>query len=202
MDLLTLLTVIGGVVLTIGYLPQIIKLHKTYNTAGINIAFWYLIAGAVLITAINLVIDSAPLVLIIIQSANALLAFYLVYLVTDLRGKPAFGIILALVLIVLFVSAVPLSITQGAATVMIVIAYASQLVTLFKADSVEGVSPSLYLVIAIGLAIMALKMFVTEVTAHIIATELVNITLLLLCAAVSSYHLYVRGGKEVESETI
>src|SRR5699024_4807524 len=149
MDLLTLLTVIGGDVLTIGYLPQIIKLHKTYNTLGINIAFWYLIAGAVLITAINLVVDSAPLVLIIIQSANALLAFYLVYLVTDLRGKPAFGIILALVLVVLFVSAVPLSITQGAATVMIVIAYASQLVTLFKADSVKGVSPSLYLVIAI-----------------------------------------------------
>src|SRR5699024_11466299 len=82
------------------------------------------------------------------------------------------------------------------------LAYASQLVTLFKADSVKGVSPSLYLVIAIGLAIMALKMFVTEVTAHIIVTELVNITLLLLCAAVSSYHLYVRGGKEVEPETI
>lgn len=191
MDFLTIITIIGGIILTVGYIPQLIKLFRTEETAGINNGFWYLITTAVAITAVNLIVDSAPMVLIIIQIANAMLAGVVLLTVHfyrkeyDLMNLPVL-LVLSVILIVGVI--LPLEVTQSIASLAIVTAYVTQLITLFKAPSVAGVAPSLYLLIAIGLGIMATKMFVTEVSIYIITTELVNITLLLLCASVSFFY--------------
>lgn len=187
MDFLTIITILGGIILTVGYIPQIIKLHSTQLTDGINNGFWYLISGAVTITALNLFIDAAPIVLITIQVINAALALYTVIIVHQYRRELMYPVIIWLVAILGVVYFLPLEFTQSLATGMIILAYVSQLITLFKAPSVAGVAPSLYLLIAIGLGIMATKMFVTEVSAYIITTEIVNIALLLTCAITAVY---------------
>lgn len=200
MDFLTLITIIGGVILTIGYIPQLFKLHKTGDTHGINNGFWYLVTTTVAITAVNLIVDSAPLVLIIIQVINAALAGIVLITVHFYRKEykqmvyPTF-LIVAIILLAGVV--LPIEITQTVASISIVVAYVSQLITLFKAPSVSGVAPSLYLLIAVGLGIMATKMFVTDVTPYIIATELINIALLLTCACVSFYFQW-KGAKTDE----
>lgn len=188
MNVLTIITIIGGVILTLGYLPQIYKLYQTNTTAGINLGFWFLIAGAVFITATNLILDSAPLILVVIQLINASLAAVVIYKIQSIRGQLKFGVALMFIVILIAAVTLPMEVTQSAATLMILIAYTSQLITLIKSPSVEGVSPTLYLLIALGLGIMATKMFVTEVTTYIIVTEMVNIILLLLCACVSFYY--------------
>lgn len=198
MDFLTIITIIGGIILTVGYIPQLIKLFRTEETAGINNGFWYLITTAVAITAVNLIVDSAPMVLIIIQIANAMLAGVVLLTVHFYRKEyDLMNLPVLLVLSVILIAGVilPLEVTQSIASLAIVTAYVTQLVTLFKAPSVAGVAPSLYLLIAIGLGIMATKMFVTEVSIYIITTELVNITLLLLCASVSFFYQH-RNAKE------
>lgn len=198
MDFLTIITIIGGIILTVGYIPQLIKLFRTEETAGINNGFWYLITTAVAITAVNLIVDSAPMVLIIIQIANAMLAGVVLLTVHFYRKEyDLMNLPVLLVLSVILIAGVilPLEITQSIASLAIVTAYVTQLVTLFKSPSVAGVAPSLYLLIAIGLGIMATKMFVTEVSIYIITTELVNISLLLLCASVSFFYQH-RNAKE------
>lgn len=189
MDILTLITVIGGIILTIGYLPQLVKLKQTKDTNGISMLFWYLIALAVSITAINLVLDSAPLVLIVIQVANATLAIVVLLAVHLLRQQYLwmFSPTIILIAIILLSNVLPLETTQSVASIAIVAAYISQLVVLFVSKNVSGVSPTLYLLIALGLAIMATKMFVTKVSLYIITTELINIGLLLLCAGAFFY---------------
>lgn len=187
MDVLNLITAVGGIILIVGYLPQIRKLLTTENTEGINNAFWYLIFSAVAITAINLITTDAPVLLQCIQIANATLAAGIIILVHVYRREAVLMILPAYILAywVIFTYQVPMELTQSAASLMIVIAYVSQLITLIKTHSAKGVSASLYLIIAIGLAIMATKMFVSEVSVHIIITEIVNIILLLSCAWVA-----------------
>lgn len=195
MDFLTVITIIGGIILTVGYIPQLIKLYKTGNTEGISSGFWYLITTAVSITAVNLIADSAPLVLIIIQVINATLAGVVVLAVHYHRAEYRYMkyptlVVVFIVIICGFI--LPIEITQSVASLAIVVAYVTQLITLFKSPSVAGVAPSLYLLIAIGLGIMATKMFVTEVSPYIIATELVNIALLLACAGYAIYSQFKR----------
>lgn len=190
MDFLTVITIIGGIILTVGYIPQLIKLYKTGNTEGISSGFWYLITTAVSITAVNLIVDSAPLVLIIIQVINATLAGVVVLTVHHYRKEyryMKYPTLLVVFVIVICGFILPIEITQSVASIAIVVAYVTQLITLFKSPSVAGVAPSLYLLIAIGLGIMATKMFVTEVSPYIIATELINIALLLACAGYATY---------------
>lgn len=196
MDFLTIVTIIGGIILTVGYIPQLIKLRKTHDTDGINNGFWYLVTTTVAITAVNLIVDSAPIVLIIIQVVNAGLAGVVLITVHFYRNQykqMTYPTFLIVVIIILAGVVLPIEITQTVASISIVVAYVSQLITLFKAPSVSGVAPSLYLLIAVGLGIMATKMFVTDVTPYIIATELINIALLLTCAGVS-YYFQLKGG--------
>lgn len=189
MELMTYITIIGGIILTVGYLPQIIKLKKTGNTAGISLVFWYLIFSAVTITALNLVNTGAPLVLIIIQAANALLAGAIIGMIYYCRDTFKYVVLIGAISFLLFigVTSLPIEFSQTVSTVFIVTAYASQLITLIKAESVEGVSAWLYILIALGLGIMATKMFITDVSIHIIVTELVNISLLVACAVFTVY---------------
>lgn len=189
MDTMFFITVLGGVILTVGYLPQIFKLYQTGNTDGISLLFWYFIFSAVSITAINLILTAAPLILIIIQLSNALLAAVVIGMVYYYKNQFKFVVMvgfLTLVLTVLVVS-LPIEVTQTTSTVLIVAAYVIQLITLIKAESVQGVSAWLFLLIALGLGIMATKMFITEVSIHIIITEIVNISLLIACAAITFY---------------
>lgn len=189
MDILTIITIIGGIILTIGYLPQIRKLYATESTDGINNAFWYLIFSAVTITALNLIYTDAPQVLQIIQVINGILAGVVVIMVHIYRKEGVMSVIPVFILafLVIIVPISPIEITQNVASIMIVVAYLSQLITLFKSSSVAGVAPSLYLLIAFGLAIMSTKMFVSEVSAYIITTEIINIVLLLACAGYALY---------------
>lgn len=190
MDILTLITIIGGVILTLGYLPQLVKLKQTGDTNGINNSFWYLITIAVTITAINLIADSAPMILIIIQIINAILAGVVLMFVHFYRGQNKWLLAPTVIFIVmiLLTATLPLEITQSLSSLAIVVAYVTQLITLVKSPKVSGVSPSLYILIALGLGIMATKMFVTEVTPYIITTELINIALLLTCAGLSLFY--------------
>lgn len=188
MDFLTIITIIGGIILTVGYVPQLVKMYKTDNTDGINVGFWYLITVAVTITAVNLLVGSAPLVLVTIQIINAALACVVLISVHFYRkefNKIIVPAILVVTVIVLTGFFLPIEVTQNMASLAIVIAYVSQLITLIKSPSVTGVAPSLYLLIAIGLGIMATKMFVTDVSPYIIVTEVINIALLLACALVT-----------------
>lgn len=190
MDILTLITIIGGVILTLGYLPQLVKLKQTGDTNGINNSFWYLITIAVTITAINLITVSAPMILIIIQIINAILAGVVLMFVHFYRGQNKWLLAPTVIFIVmiLLTATLPLEITQSLSSLAIVVAYVTQLITLVKSPKVSGVSPSLYILIALGLGIMATKMFVTEVTPYIITTELINIALLLTCAGLSLFY--------------
>ena len=92
------------------------------------------------------------------------------------------------IVMILLTTTLPLEITQSLSSLAIVVAYVTQLITLIKSPKVSGVSPSLYILIALGLGIMATKMFVTEVTPYIITTELINIALLLTCAGLSLFY--------------
>lgn len=189
MEVMFFITVLGGIILTVGYLPQIFKLYQTGNTDGISLLFWYFIFSAVSITAINLILTAAPVILIVIQLSNALLAAVVVGMVYYYKDQFKFVVMvgfLTLVLTVLVVS-LPIEVTQTTSTVLIVAAYVIQLITLIKAESVQGVSAWLFLLIALGLGIMATKMFITEVSIHIIVTEIVNISLLIACAAITFY---------------
>ena len=190
MELLTIITVIGGIILTLGYLPQLVKLKQTGDTSGINNSFWYLITIAVTITAINLIADSAPVILIIIQITNAILAGVVLMAVHLYRGQDKWLLAPVVIFIVMIVltATLPLEITQSLSSLAIVVAYVTQLITLVKSPKVSGVSPSLYILIALGLGIMATKMFITEVTPYVIATELINIALLLICAGLSLFY--------------
>jgi len=189
MEVMFFITVLGGIILTVGYLPQIFKLYQTGNTDGISLLFWYFIFSAVSITAINLILTAAPVILIVIQLSNALLAAVVVGMVYYYKDQFKFVVMvgfLTFVLTVLVVS-LPIEVTQTTSTVLIVAAYVIQLITLIKAESVQGVSAWLFLLIALGLGIMATKMFITEVSIHIIITEIVNISLLIACAAITFY---------------
>lgn len=198
MDFLFFSTLIGGIILTLGYLPQLFRFNRTRgNLEGVSLLFWTLIFTAVGITALNLITTKADLILIIIQVANALLALLIIiYVVSNLRRvkqiktflmSPVFyGVAVVLVAYVLQY-ALPLEISQGLATIFIVIAYVHQLAHIIRAKSVYGLSEWLFFMIAIGLSIIATKMFVTEVSPHIIFTELVNIVLLLACAFLTIY---------------
>jgi len=187
MELLTLITIIGGIILTLGYLPQLVKLKQTGDTNGINNSFWYLITIAVTITAINLIADSAPLILIVIQIINAILAGVVLMAVHFYREQDKWLLapVVIFIAMIILTAVLPIEITQLLSSLAIVVAYVTQIITLIKSPKVSGVSPSLYILIALGLGIMATKMFVTEVTHYIITTELINITLLLLCAGLS-----------------
>ena len=148
MDFLTVITIIGGIILTVGYIPQLIKLFKTEETAGINNGFWYLITTAVTITAINLIIDSAPIVLIIIQIVNATLAGVVLLTVHLYRKEyTMMNLPVLLVLSVILIAGVllPLEVTQSIASLSIVTAYLTQLVTLFKAPSIDKAKVLLHL---------------------------------------------------------
>src|SRR5699024_7713049 len=189
MEVMFFITVLGGIILTVGYLPQIFKLYQTGNTDGISLLFWYFIFSAVSITAINLILTAAPVILIVIQLSNALLAAVVVGMVYYYKDQFKFVVMvgfLTFVLTVLVVS-LPIEVTQTTSTVLIVAAYVIQLITLIKAESVQGVSAWLFLLIALGLGIMATKMFITEVSIHIIVTEIVNISLLIACAVITFY---------------
>lgn len=204
MDFLFFSTLIGGIILTLGYLPQLFRFNRTRgNLEGVSLLFWTLIFTAVSITALNLITTGAELILIIIQVVNALLALLIiVYVTSNLRRVKQFktflmhpvffGVAVVIVSYVLQYT-LPLEVSQGVATTFIVIAYLHQLIHIVRAKSVYGLSEWLFFMIAIGLGIIATKMFVTEVSPHIIFTELVNIALLLACAFLTMYKKAKKG---------
>jgi len=85
------LPVIGTVFLTICYIPQIIQLHKTKETAGMNLIFWLSLDMALLILTMNtyiIFLVHGTWGAFVTETLNLVLALYVTILVFYYRYNP------------------------------------------------------------------------------------------------------------------
>lgn len=94
MDIWNYIVVIASVLatplLTISYLPQIRSLHKSENTEGIDINFWYILNISLLmlfIMALDVFITTGSAGMLIAQSLNLGLALVVLIQVAYYRKK-------------------------------------------------------------------------------------------------------------------
>ncbi len=85
-----LLQLIGGIILTIGYIPQITQILKTKSVEDLNLTTFssiFIGVGLMEIYAINLVLTGSGLMFLITNSMSLILAGIMVFLILLYRNK-------------------------------------------------------------------------------------------------------------------
>jgi len=187
--ILLLLNIAVVVILTHAYVPQLRTTYKTRTAEGVSPFFWLLISLSTSYSLFNiLATGQSDWFTYLGQFINATVAFILFVWITKLkyRWEVTLFVTLLYVLINLYVhSVVTLELSQSIATIAIIAAYFDQILHFIKNKNSVGTNPLLYLYFALGLILLTTIMFMTSVSIYVIITELVNITLLLICGILS-----------------
>jgi uncharacterized protein with PQ loop repeat len=192
----------GSALLLGGYAPQIFKLHKTLNSIGISKTFWTMIGTGCTLILANMIIQGTSTPVIITQGLNAVCAWYTLGLViycdrkagikTDF-GKAENVFILA----VLVVGAYGFyadsinqlgQLLQLGGTVALLFAYIPQMVHLYSVKDATGISRWLFIVLGSGLLLVTVNMIISGTNKYIIATEFVNIGLIMIQYFMTVYY--------------
>lgn len=81
------LATLGGIFITISYLPQIKQLLKTHNTEGMSVSFWVILLLGLTCTTTNMIINNNPLSVLLPQILNITLAFVVLIQIIVYRRK-------------------------------------------------------------------------------------------------------------------
>lgn len=187
--ILLILNILALVILTHAYVPQLKTTFKTRATEGVSIFFWLLISLSTSYSLFNLLATgNAEWYTYLAQFINAGVALLLFVWITGLRVRWELTLFITLLYIFLNVYAyqsLPLVVTQTVATIAVILAYVDQIAHFIRTKRADGTNPFLYYYFALGLSVLLSIMFMTDVSMHVIVTELVNITLLLVCGIMS-----------------
>lgn len=186
---LMILNIAALIILAHAYVPQLKTTYKTRSVEGVSLFFWVLISLSTSYSLFNLLATgNAEWYTYLAQFINAGIAFLLFIWITRLRFQ--WEITLLIVLFYVFGNAyiyqtLPLEITQSIASIAVVLAYIDQIAHFMRTKNADGTNPYLYYYFALGLTLLVTIMFMTEVSFHVIATELINIILLGVCGIMS-----------------
>lgn len=81
------LATLGGIFITISYLPQIKQLFKIHNTEGMSVSFWVILLLGLTCTTTNMIINNNPLSVLLPQILNITLAFVVLIQIIVYRRK-------------------------------------------------------------------------------------------------------------------
>lgn len=176
-------------IFTLAYVPQLKTTATTKSTDGVSPFFWALVSLSTSYSLYNVIATgNAEWYVYVGQIINAGIAVLLFAWITGLRYRLVPTLLIVTVYAVINFAvhqAVSLETSQSIATAAIILAYVDQLAHFIRKRNAEGTNPKLYFMFAQGLALLTVVMAVTDVSIHVIITELVNITLLLICGVLS-----------------
>lgn len=189
-----ILQIAGSILLLGGYAPQIIKLHRTLIPTGISLLFWTMIGIGATSILINMIAQDTSLPIVTTQALNALGAWYTLGLVIyckklrfeEIKVNPLVSAVFALTAGFMFTYCQSHSVEEiGLAfqligTVALLTAYLPQIYHLRKVKDATGISRWLFAVLGSGLLLVTVNMIITGTSNEIIATEFVNIGLIMV----------------------
>lgn len=186
---LTILNIVALIILAHAYVPQLKTTFRTKATEGVSPFFWLLISLSTSYSLFNLLATgNAEWYSYLGQFLNAGVAFILFIWLTKLKHSGIITVCMTLLYILLnynIYNMFVLEVTQTIATIAIILAYIDQIVHFIRTKRADGTNPFLYYYFALGLSVLVSIMFMTDVSFHVILTELVNIVLLLVCGIMS-----------------
>lgn len=176
-------------IFTLAYVPQLKTTATTKSTDGVSPFFWALVSLSTSYSLYNVIATgNAEWYVYVGQIINAGIAALLFAWITGLRYRLVPTLVIVTVYAVINFAvhqAVSLETSQSIATAAIILAYVDQLAHFIRKRNAEGTNPKLYFMFAQGLALLTVVMAITDVSIHVIITEVVNITLLLICGILS-----------------
>lgn len=183
-----ILTTCASIGLMIAYIPQIIELRKAKNANGISNFFWVFVSLSTSYSMYNLYITFAHSFVLFAQTINAIAAFLILIKVASLKYNSLKAILFVSVYTSLnFIVYIILNVenAQIIASVAIVLAYIDQIRYFIKNKNADGTNPFMYLLFSISILMIATGMILSNTHVYIIATELLNATLLSICLVLS-----------------
>lgn len=191
--ILLLLNIAVVIILTHAYVPQLRTTYKTRTAEGVSPLFWLLISLSTSYSLYNLLATGEAIWFNYLgQFINATVALILFIWITKLKYRWEVTLFVSLVYILMNIyvhSIFTLEVTQTIATIAIVIAYIDQIVHFIRSKNSEGTNPLLYFYFALGLSLLMIIMIITGASIHVIITEAVNITLLIVCGCLSKKYI-------------
>lgn len=198
LNLPEILSSVYAILMIVGYIPGLYALIKYKDLSGVGRYFWFFIIITVGITFHNLIKTGAIDFQIYAVGINLLLGVVclLIYLIKLKDKKVIIDIIVFGILTYLYTSllADKPNITQTIASVSIILAYLGQIRHYMVYKTASGTSRWLFLIMGTGLISLVLSMILTDTYPHIIATELFNFILIMVCYLLANY--YERGLKD------
>ena len=126
------------------------------------------------------------------QFFNSLLGLFILLYVSLFSKNPIKVLLFWVGMIILILSpkifSIPYDIIQNVSTVMIIVAYISQIIKFRKLKTSAGTELLLYLLFALGMTILLTQMIITNVPNTVIITETTNIILLITCAILNIHY--------------
>lgn len=187
--ILLLLNIAVVIILTHAYVPQLRTTYKTRSAEGVSPLFWLLISLSTSYSLFNLLATgNAEAYTYLGQFINATVALVLFIWITKLKYRWEVTVFVSLLYIFMngyVYITFNLEVTQTIATIAIIIAYIDQVVHFIKSKNAEGTNPLLYFYFALGLSLLMIIMITTGASIHVIVTEAMNISLLIVCGCLS-----------------
>ena len=183
-----LFSIIVTVIFILAYLPQI-KLLKDYEKlgktpTGVSLSFWVSLTTALFITLINFIVTDSSLLVIVPQSINTLIAFYVLGSVMNAKIENLnllhFTIIVLTGALVIVLAFYLTDFVQIIASSLIIYAYLSQIFSIAVKRNVDGLSIKLFFFIALALSLMIANIVLTGSYSIAIYTETFNLLLILI----------------------
>lgn len=191
-----LFSIIVTVIFILAYLPQI-KLLKDYEKlgktpTGVSLSFWVSLTTALFITLINFIVTDSSLLVIVPQSINTLIAFYVLGSVMNAKIENLnllhFTITVLTVALVIVLAFYLTDFVQIIASSLIIYAYLSQIFSIAVKRNVDGLSIKLFFFIALALSLMIANIVLTGSYSMAIYTETFNLLLILIIIILIPVH--------------
>lgn len=191
-----LFSIIVTVIFILAYLPQI-KLLKDYEKlgktpTGVSLSFWVSLTTALFITLINFIVTDSSLLVIVPQSINTLIAFYVLGSVMNAKIENLnllhFTIIVLTGALVIVLAFYLTDFVQIIASSLIIYAYLSQIFSIAVKRNVDGLSIKLFFFIALALSLMITNIVLTGSYSMAIYTETFNLLLILIIIILIPVH--------------
>ena len=191
-----LFSIIVTVIFILAYLPQI-KLLKDYEKlgktpTGVSLSFWVSLTTALFITLINFIVTDSSLLVIVPQSINTLIAFYVLGSVMNAKIENLnllhFTIIVLTGALVIVLAFYLTDFVQIIASSLIIYAYLSQIFSIAVKRNVDGLSIKLFFFVALALSLMIANIVLTGSYSMAIYTETFNLLLILIIIVLIPIH--------------
>lgn len=183
-----ILTIVASIGLMAAYIPQITELRKVKKADGISHVFWVFISLSTSYSMFNLYVTFAHPFVLFAQTINAVAAYLILIKVASLKYNNLKAIMFVSIYttlnFVIYMLA-GVEFTQTISSIAIVIAYIDQIIYFIKNKNSTGTNPIMYLIFSISILLIATSMILSNAHSYIIATELINATLLSICLALS-----------------